>query len=85
MSSVSYILLGGLVYFFHVGMDAGTFAGHSLPRATAQLKPFADQLADTSAYHSILKLECNRLTRVPLHHSQFFQNSSGLILTLNES
>lgn len=44
---------------FHVGMDAGTSAGPSLPHA-AQQKPFADQLADASAYHSIFKLERKR-------------------------
>jgi hypothetical protein len=53
-----YILLFGLV-LFHIGMDAGTSASLLLPHAAAQRKPFADQLADASAYHSILKLDAN--------------------------
>jgi hypothetical protein len=42
-------------------MDAGTSAGPSLPHAAAQRKPFADQLADASAYHSMFKVERKRL------------------------
>jgi hypothetical protein len=56
-------------FYFHVGMDPGTSAGLSLPHAAAQRKPFADQLADASAYHAIFKPECNCLTR-PLLPSQ---------------
>lgn len=64
-SSAHYISLCGLV-LFHVGMDAGTSAGLSLPLAAAQRKPFADQLADASAYSttSISKLKGKRLTRL---------------------
>lgn len=51
-------------------MDASTSAGLSLPRVAAQRKPFADQLADASAYHSIFKLERKRLTRRLLLLSQ---------------
>ena len=50
--------------FFYVGTDAGTSAGLSLPLAAAQWKPFADQLADASAYYSMFKLERQRLTRL---------------------
>ena len=56
-------------FYFYVGMDPGTSAGLSLPHAAAQRKPFADQLADASAYHAIFKLECNCLIR-PLLPSQ---------------
>jgi hypothetical protein len=60
VSSTHYILLCYLV-LFHVGMDASISAGLSLPHAATQRKPFADQLADASAYHSIFKLEHKRL------------------------
>ena len=35
---------------FDVGMDTGASAGPSQRRTTAQRVPFADQLADASAY-----------------------------------
>src|SRR6266403_759017 len=60
-----YILLCGLV-LFHVGMDTGTSAGPSLPRAAAQRKPFANQLADGSAYHTIFQHERKHSTQLLL-------------------
>jgi hypothetical protein len=41
----------------YVCMNTGTCAGLSRPRATAQRIPFANQLADTSAFFSALRLE----------------------------
>lgn len=39
--------------FFPVGMDTGPCAGPSRLLTTAQRAPFADQLADASAFFSI--------------------------------
>jgi hypothetical protein len=47
---------------FNLGVDSGTSAGPSRPRAAAQRRPFAVQLADASAHHSIFQLERKRST-----------------------
>ena len=53
-------------FYFYARMGAGTSAGLSLPLAAAQGKPFADQLADASAYHFVFELERKRFTRLLL-------------------